>query len=43
MIVFKRWRHLVTFLVCLSVLGVLGTGINFVNEAAASLRGRHHR
>jgi PAP2 superfamily len=32
LIVFKRWRHLVTFLVCLAVLGVVGTGVNFVTE-----------
>src|SRR6266498_5450025 len=32
LIVFKRWRHLLTFLVFLSVLGVLGTGVNFATK-----------
>ena len=26
LIVFKRWRHLATFLVYLTVLGLIGTG-----------------
>ncbi len=32
LIVFKRWRHLATFLVYLSLLGVLGTVVNFVTK-----------
>ena len=32
LIVFKRWRHLATFLVYLSLLGVLGTAVNFVTK-----------
>jgi hypothetical protein len=27
LIVFKRWRHLVTFLIYLTVLGLVGTGV----------------
>ncbi|HEY6746977.1 MAG TPA: phosphatase PAP2 family protein [Mycobacteriales bacterium] len=30
LLVFKRWRHLATFLVYLTVLGLLGTGVYFV-------------
>jgi tRNA A-37 threonylcarbamoyl transferase component Bud32 len=30
LIVFKRWRHLATFLVYLTVLGLVGTGVNFL-------------
>jgi membrane-associated phospholipid phosphatase/tRNA A-37 threonylcarbamoyl transferase component Bud32 len=32
LIVFKRWRHLLTFLVYLSAVGVLGTGVYFVTK-----------
>src|SRR6266498_2872338 len=32
LIVFKRWRHLATFVVYLSALGVLGTVVNFFTK-----------
>ena len=32
LIVFRRWRHLVAFLACLSLVGAAGTGINFATR-----------
>ena len=32
LIVFKRWRHLATFLVNLTVLGLIGTGVSFLTK-----------
>ena len=32
LIIFKRWRHLATFVVCLSVVGAVCTGINFATK-----------
>jgi membrane-associated phospholipid phosphatase len=32
LVVFKRWRHLATFLLYLSVVGVLGTLVNFLTR-----------